>query len=151
MNDNRIYGLPQPTGPKEPATKEYVDDNALLLSGGDMTGRFSMQGNRIYSLPLPIGPQQPATKEYTEKYFLQKTGNETTDYNAASKKIVNLADPTDDNDAANKGYLSKIIDSKITEAEKFNIKSSTQNNAFFLSWRTTFSEKMTMILPKLVK
>ena len=105
MNDDQIFGLPQPTGPQQPATKKYVDDNALLLSGGNMTGNIVMQGNRIYYLPIPTGLQQPATKEYTEKYFLRRTGNETTDYNADSKKLVNLADPANDNDVANKGYV----------------------------------------------
>ena len=109
INDNRIYGLPEPTGPQQPATKKYVDDNALLLSGGNMTGNIVMQGNRIYSLPIPTGLQQPATKEYTEKYFLRRTGNETTDYNADSKKLVNLSDPTNDNDAANKGYVLQQV------------------------------------------
>ena len=109
MNDNQIFGLPQPTGPQQPATKKYVGDNALLLRGGNMTGSFSMQGNRIFSLPIPTGSQQPATKEYIEKYFLRRTGNETTDYNADSKKLVNLADPTNDNDATNKGYVLQQV------------------------------------------
>ena len=55
MNDNQIFGLPQPTGPQQPATKKYVDDNALLLSGGNMTGSIIMQGIRIHSLPIPTG------------------------------------------------------------------------------------------------
>ena len=82
VNDNRIYSLPLPTGPQQPATKKCVDGNALLLSGGKMKGNIDMSGNRIYSLPIPTGSQQPATKEYTEKYFLRRTGNETTNYNA---------------------------------------------------------------------
>ena len=115
MNDNQIFGLPQPTGPQQSATKKYVDDNALLLSGGNMTGNIVMQGNRIYSLPIPTGSQQPATKEYTEKYFLQKIGDETTDYNAESKKLVNLADPINDTDAANKRYvLGQLVNVDLT-------------------------------------
>ena len=81
MNFNRIHSLPQPSGDHPPATKKYVDDNALLLSGGNMKGNVDMTGNRIYSLPLPTGSKQPATKEYTAKYFLRRTGNETTNYN----------------------------------------------------------------------
>ena len=72
MNDNRIYSLPLPTGPQQPATKKYVYDNALPLSGGTMKGGFSMSGNRIYSLPMPTGSQQPATKEYTENFFYER-------------------------------------------------------------------------------
>ena len=76
-----------------------------MLSGGNMKGNIDMTGNIIYSLQLHTGPQQPATKEYTEKYFLRRTGNETTNYNADSKKLVNLSPPTDDNDSANKKYV----------------------------------------------
>ena len=95
MGSKRITNLADPSENTDAVHKKY-------LNGGTMKGGFIMSGNRIYSLPLPTGSQQPATKEYTEKYCLRKTGNETTDYNAGSKKIVNLSPPTDDNDAANK-------------------------------------------------
>ena len=78
-----------------------------------MKGNIDMAGNRIFSLPLPTGSQQPATKEYIEKYFLRRTGNEITNYNAGSKKLVNLSPPTNDNDAVNKKY----VDSKVTNLD----------------------------------
>ena len=65
------------------------------------------------------------------------------DLDMNKNNIINLKDPLSSNSqyAASVNFVnkslsdknanvSKIIDSKITEAEKFNIKSSTQNNAF---------------------
>ena len=49
------------------------------------------------------------------------------DMNSHYAASVNFVNKTISESNAN---LSKIIDRKITEAEKFNIKSSTQNNAF---------------------
>ena len=77
---------------------------ALSIDGSDpMGGNLDMNGNNIIRLKDPL----PSNSHY-----------------AASVNFVNKS--ISDSNA----NLSKIIDSKITEAEKFNIKSSTQNNAF---------------------
>ena len=57
----------------------------------------------------PQGHNNQPPKNTQKNIFLQKTGNETTDYNADSKKIVNLKDPTDDTDAANKGHVLQQV------------------------------------------
>ena len=51
MNDSRIYDLPQPTGPQQPATKKYVDDNLtsfMKLDGSRaMTGEMGKKSLKI--------------------------------------------------------------------------------------------------------
>ena len=69
LSNNKIINLGSPKKDGDAITKKYLNDNALMLSGGNMKGNIDMSGNRIFSLQLPTGPQQPATKEYTEKYF----------------------------------------------------------------------------------
>ena len=108
LNNSKITNLGSPQKDGDAITKKYFERNSVLsqrILGNTLRGNLDMDGNSIFDLPNPTGPSQPATKEYTEKYFLRKTGNESTDYNADSKKIVNLSPPTDDNDAANKGYV----------------------------------------------
>ena len=81
-----------------------VGSKALSIDGSDpMGGNLDMNKNNIINLqdPLPSNSQYAASVNFVNKSIYNSNGN-----------------------------LSKIIDSKITEAEKFNIKSSTQNNAF---------------------
>ena len=81
-----------------------VGSKALSIDGSDpMGGNLDMNGNNIIRLkdPLPSNSQYAASVNFVNKTISESNAN-----------------------------LSKIIDSKITEAEKFNIKSSTQNNAF---------------------
>ena len=81
-----------------------VGSKALSIDGSDpMGGNLDMNKNNIINLKDP----PPSNSQY-----------------AAS---VNFVNKSISNSNAN---LSKIIDSKITEAETFNIKSSTQNNDF---------------------
>ena len=81
-----------------------VGSKALSLDGSDpMGGNLDMNGNNIIRLkdPLPSNSQYAASVNFVNKTISDSNAN-----------------------------LSKIIDRKITEVEKFNIKNSTQNNAF---------------------
>ena len=81
-----------------------VGSKAFSIDGSDPMGfNLDMNGNNIIRLkdPLPSNSQYAASVNFVNKTISDSNAN-----------------------------LSKIIDSKITEAEIFNIKSSTQNNAF---------------------
>ena len=70
MNDSRIYDLPQPTGPQQPATKKYVDDNLtsfLKLDGSRaMTGNLQMGSKKITGLADPSDNTDAANKKYVD-------------------------------------------------------------------------------------
>ena len=83
---------------------KYFHDQALNRKRPQkMEADLDMNGNNIISLkdPLPSNSHYAASVNFVNKTISESNAN-----------------------------LSKIIDRKITEAEKFNIKSSTQNNAF---------------------
>ena len=66
-----------------------------------------MNNNQIYNLPLPTGPKQPTTLAFTDLKYLHRNGKASmlSNLNMDNKKIINLRQPTDDTDAANKKYV----------------------------------------------
>ena len=79
VDNNKIVGLATPTSNTDAATKKYVDDNA----GGS-----------------------PNLSDYLEKDgTVAMTGN----LNLNNHKIVNLSNPTQDNDAVTKVYVDKLV------------------------------------------
>ena len=112
MSNNAIRYLKMP--PNDPSSGNPPDDCAINFKyfhdqalnrkrPQKMEADLDMNGNNIISLkdPLPSNSQYAASVNFVNKTISDSNAN-----------------------------LSKIIDRKITEAEKFNIKSSTQNNAF---------------------
>ena len=70
MNDCRIYDLPQPTGPQQPATKKYVDDNLTSFMKLDvshaMTGNLQMGSKKITVLADPSDNTDAVNKKYVD-------------------------------------------------------------------------------------
>ena len=66
MTGQRLIGLPAPTVANEAATRGYVDDGFLRLSGGAMTGTLNMNSNRVFGLMLPAINDEPANKAYVD-------------------------------------------------------------------------------------
>ena len=128
-NSKRIENLPKPLGPRQPATKEYVDDNLpsttefLKLDGSRaMTGNLQMDKHYIEDLETPNyvpitdlvnyrkDAYRAANKEYLRKNFLKKDGD---DYNLRQKIIKNCEpyypDLFSDNDLVSKAFVDAEI------------------------------------------
>ena len=129
MNDSRIYDLPQPTGPQQPATKKYVDDNLtsfIKLDGSRaMTGNLKMDKKYIEDLEtsndVPItdlvnyrkDAYRAANKEYLRQNFLKKDEN-GGDYYDLKQKVIRNAEPyrdglSNDNDLVSKAFVDAEI------------------------------------------
>ena len=154
MGDHTITGIRSSSRDDAALTNGGAKSLYLPLSGNKgMEGILNMSNNAIRYLKIP--PNDPSSGNPPDdcainfKYFHDQALNRKrpqkmeADLDMNGNNIISLKDPLPSNSqyAASVNFvnksisdsnanLSKIIDRKITEAEKFNIKSSTQNNAF---------------------
>lgn len=90
-------------GLAEKADKQYVDDTFVPLAGGTMTGPLVLQAD-------PTTDLEASTKQYVDTGLSSKADNPlTTDLNANSHKVTNLATPTTNTDAATKEYVDNAV------------------------------------------
>ena len=121
MDNNRIFNLPLPNGPKQPATLAFNDLKYLHVAGTNkMTNSLNMDNKSIIHLRPPTNPTDAATKKYVDDNkssapdlspYLKKDGSVsmTGDLNVAGQKIINLKTPTLDSDATTKDYVDNLI------------------------------------------
>ena len=118
MDSNRIYNLPAPTGPKQPTPLAFTDLKYLHVTGtNSMSNNLNMNNKKINHLAPPIDLNDATNKKYVDdtlllnnvamSNYLKKDGSVamTGNLNVGSKKIVGLATPTSDTDAAIKKYV----------------------------------------------
>ena len=126
MNNYKIENLKLPTADGDSSNKKYVDDKAssidlspFLKKDGSipMSGELNMSNNTIDNIKTPTINHHAANKYYVDfivnnnkpdlSPFLKKDGGVpmTGSLNMNGHKIINLAKPTNNNDAANKKYV----------------------------------------------
>ena len=127
MNNKNINHLRPPTSDTDAATKKYVDDpipntSSFIKKDGSiaMTGNLNVDNNKIVGLATPTSNTDAATKKYVDDNaggspdlsdYLEKDGivAMTGNLNLNNHKIVNLSNPTQDNDAVTKVYVDKLV------------------------------------------
>ena len=129
MSGRRIYNLPNPIGPNQPATKSFVENkiNDYLKRDGslNMTGNLNMDKNYIEDLETPndvpitdlVNYRKDAycatNKEYLRQNFLKKDENGGNDYDLKQKVIRNTEPHRDglfnDNDLVSKAFVDPEI------------------------------------------
>ena len=118
MDSNKIYNLPAPDGPKQPTPLVFTDLKYLHVTGtNSMSNNLNMNNKKINHLAPPRDLNDATNKKYvddtlllnniTMSNYLKKDGSVamTGNLNVGSKKIVGLATPTSNTDAATKKYV----------------------------------------------
>ena len=126
MGDNAIRDLKMP--PNDPSSGNPPDDCALNFKyfhsqRGDLLRQINEVGSKAFSKDGSNPIEGKLDMNLFDIINLPTAAANESSY-AANVNYVNKA--VSDNNAT----IDGLIDCKITEAEKFNIKSSTQNNAF---------------------
>ena len=118
MGDNKILKLADPITSKSATNKEYVDNNFLSKHGGLVLGNIAMSGQSITNLnPVPQSFNDAVTKKYVDDSISLAGGLSITgitmqgDIDMNGNEISGLADPTNDDMAASRGYVdSNFLD-----------------------------------------
>ena len=123
MANNRILNLPAPSGSNQPTPLAFTDLKYLHVAGTNkMTNNLNMDNKKIINLRPPTASTDAATKKYVDdktssggssgssldlSNYLKKDGTVTMtgNLNLGNKKIVGLATPTSNTDAATKKYV----------------------------------------------
>ena len=126
MSNNAIRYLKMP--PNDPVSGNPPDDCVLNFKyfhsqRGDLLRQINEVGSKAFSKDGSDPMEGKLDMNLFDIINLPTAASNESSY-AANVNYVNKT--VSDNNAT----ISGLIDSKITEAEKFNIKSSTQNNAF---------------------
>ena len=118
MSDNKIKRLSTPTANKSATNKEYIDNNFLSLHGGTLLGNVSMSAQSVTDLnPTPQNNNDAVTKSYVDNSIALSGGLSVTgltmqgDIDMNGNEVKGLADLTNDDMAASKGYVdSNFLD-----------------------------------------
>ena len=118
MSDNEIKRLSTPTVGTSATNKSYVDNNFLSLHGGALLGNVAMSGQSITDLnPTPQNNNDAVTKSNVDNHISLAGGLSITGItmqghiNMDGHNIVGLADPTNDDMVASKGFVeSNFLD-----------------------------------------
>ena len=138
MNNNRIYNMPAPTGPKQPTPLAFTDLKYLHVTGtNSMSNNLNVNNKKIINLILPTNINDAANKKYVDdtlllnnvamSNYLKKDGTVamTGNLNLGSKKIVGLATPTTNTDASTKKYVDDTVASnKVNDSSFFKLDGS---------------------------
>ena len=164
MNNNRIYNIPNPNGPKQPTPLAYTDLAYLHVDGSNkMTNHLNMNNKKITYLQAPTNNSDAATKLYVDNKstnpqdlspYLKKNGSVpmTGSLNMSGHKIINLEDPSSDNDAVNKKYMNDHLHTAQVQPSHYKdefsyLMSSTSEWTDEITTGTSFNMKKIADLP----
>ena len=166
MNQNDLFEIPAPKYGNSAVNKNYVDGEITKIPVSDtspflkidgtraMTGDLDMDSHRVTDCLDPINDKDLSTKTYVDTEitkvhhnldltpFLRKDGRRAMigNLNMDGNKIIRLASPTDNSDAANKQYIDETL-------LKSHLVSSYVENAFkYLSDQDESSSERNIIV-----
>jgi hypothetical protein len=112
MSGHEVKGLGTPTTNKSATNKSYVDNNFLSRHGGTLLGNVTMSGQSItYLNPTPQNNNDAVTMSYVDNSIALSCGLSISgitmqgDIDMQGHEVKGLADPTNDDMAASKGFV----------------------------------------------